>query len=472
MGKIFSKNEDYTKWYTSLIKESEMIEYGLVKGTIVFKPYAWSIWNNIQKGVDKYLKKFNTENCYFPLMIPYSEFQKEAKHVNGFAPEFFKISKIGDRILDDELVIRPTSEIAFCNYFANISKSHNSLPIVLNQWCSAFRVEKNTKPFLRNSEFLWQEQHAIFATEKQAKEFSLKMIQAYKDFMNKYLCLPVLMGEKTEYERFAGAEHTYTVETFMEDGQALQSGTSHYLGQNFAKGFDIKYQTKENTFEYVYQTSAGVSSRLIGAMVLSHSDDKGLILPSMIAPWKFVINSPSEKDKDLNDLLTKVKSSMGSIIFKLDDSDCSFGQKLEKYEIQGVPFQIIIGRKEVENNCITIFRRFTGEKYSIGVEHLNFNYFKSLLDMHDNNLFTKADKFLKSSIVMVNNYEEFVKAIHAKKIALAYWAGNEDDEKQLKEQTGASSRCISWDHPNEPKDNKCFFTNKSNAKLVYFARAY
>lgn len=473
MSRIWDKENDFSKWYTSIITESELVEYGLVKGTIVFKPYAWALWTNIQKGVDRYLKKVGTENCYFPLMIPFSEFKKEAKHIDGFAPELFQVNMTGDKHLDDPLVIRPTSEIPFCHYFSSMSKSYNDLPMILNQWCSAFRVEKNTRPFLRNSEFLFQEQHAIFSTEKEAKDFALRMINIYKDFLQKYLCLPVLMGEKTPYERFAGADNTYTVEAFMQDGQALQSGTSHYLGQNFSKNFDIKFQTKTNNFEYVYQTSAGVSSRLIGAMILAHSDSKGLIMPSMVAPWKYVIVTSDIKDKGIANLLNKVKMSLGSIIFKLDDSNKSLGFKLSEYEVKGVPYQIIIGAKEVESNSITIFKRTTGEKYSIGVEHLNFDYFKNLLEMHDNFLYRKANDFLQSSISRVWNYDEFNWAIKNKKIALAYWNGNEEDEKKLKDLTGASARCISWDHDDENHENRtCFFTGRPAKKLVYFARSY
>lgn len=474
MSMIWDKNNDFAKWYTSLIIESDLIEYGLVKGTIIFKPYAWTIWTNIQKGLDKYLKKVGTKNCSFPMMIPYSEFKKESNHIEGFAPELFKISKIGDKEIEDELVIRPTSEIAFCHFFASQSKSYNDLPLILNQWCSAFRVEKNTRPFLRNCEFQWQEQHAIFSTKDEAKDFSMKMINIYKDFINKYLCIPVLMGEKTEYERFAGAKKTYTVEALMQDGQALQCGTSHYLAQNFSKNFDIKFQTKDNRFEHVFQTSAGTSTRLIGATILAHSDEKGLVLPSMIAPWKYVIVINNSKDLKINDFLSKLKHSMGSIIFKVDDRDKSLGSRLSEYEIKGVPFQIIIGQKEIDENSITIFRRFTGEKYSISIEHLNFNYFKSLLEMHDNNLYTRANDFLQNSIVKAENLDEFIWAIKNKKIVLSYWAGNQEDEKKLKELTGASSRCISWDHEdvNQNENYKCFFTGKENAKLVYFARAY
>ncbi len=475
MGKIFDKDIDFTKWYTSIILESELIEYGLVKGTMILKPYGYSIWSNIQKGMDKYLKKVGTENCYFPLMIPYSEFIKESKHVEGFAPELFKISKLGDKVLEDELVIRPTSEIAFCHYFKSVCNSYNDLPIVLNQWCSVFRVEKNTRPFLRNSEFLWQEQHAIFSNQKDAKDFSFRMINIYKDFMNKFLCLPVLMGEKTEYERFAGASNTFTCEALMQDGQALQVGTSHYLSTNFSKNFDIKFQTKNNNFDYVYQTSAGCSSRLIGAMILVHSDNKGLVLPSLIAPYKYIIITNSEKDNKLEKVLSHVKASLGSIIFKHDDREKGIGLKLSEYEVKGVPFQIIIGSKEVENNQITIYKRNTQEKMSYTLNEINFDLFRNLLLQHDEELFKKAEEFLLRSIVKVNNLEEFILAIKNKKIALAYWNGNQEDEKRLKDLTGASSRCISWDHNADYQNSsnqKCFFTNKDNAKLVYFARAY
>ncbi|MBD5445935.1 MAG: proline--tRNA ligase [Mycoplasma sp.] len=470
MSKIVSRKQDFAKWYTSVIKEADLIEYGLVKGTIIFKPYAWEIWSNIQKNFDLILQRNGTKNCYFPLLIPFSEFKKEAKHIKGFAPELFKVTKIGDKNIDEELVIRPTSEISFCNYFSKTINSYNDLPLILNQWCSVFRVEKNTRPFLRTSEFLWQEQHAVFEDEKSARDFSFKIIKEYRDFLKEFLCIPVLMGEKTPYERFAGAEITYTVESLMQDGQALQTATSHYFGQTFAKSFDIKFQNKENSFSYVYQTSAGISTRVIGGLIMSHSDDNGLVLPSKISPYQIGIVVAQDVYESKKDFINEILNECNSFRYDLH-ANKSIGLLIEKNEIKGYPIQVIIGKKEIESNQLTIYRRDTKEKFQIKKEMFNKKWLDSYFKEYDSNLYNKANKFLNKSIVKVNNLDEFKEAIKNKKIVLANWAGSEDDEKKLKELTGASSRCIKFDSKKDT-NKKCFFTNNKNAIEVYFARAY
>lgn len=469
MSKIVSSKKDFSKWYTSILTEADLVDYGLVKGTIVFKPYAWKIWTNIQKELDKELKKLGVENCCFPLMIPYSEFKREAKHVEGFAPELFRITKIGDKELSDDLVVRPTSEISFCKYFSSNSKSYNDLPMKLNQWCNVFRVEKNTRPFLRTSEFFWQETHAIFETKKEAQQFALDFIRVYEKFLKETLCIPVIVGEKTEYERFAGASNTYTIEALMKDGQALQSGTSHFLDQNFSKNFDIKYQTKDNSFDYVYQTSHGVSTRLIGALIMTHSDDNGLVLPSKIAPFQIVVIT--DDVDNFNKTIKPTLDSMNHIDYKVDSTNKSLGIRIGKYEVMGVPLQFIIGRKEMEEKTVTFYNRVLKEKNSIKLEQLNKEWIDKTLSNLDKTLYDNASKFLNDSIVEVNNIEEFKKAINDKKMVLAYWSGSQEDEKKLKELTQATTRCISWTKKSE-KDKKCFFTNKPNAQLVYFARSY
>lgn len=469
MSKIISSKIDFSKWYTSILTEADLVDYGLVKGTVVFKPYAWKIWTNIQKELDKELKKLGVENCCFPLMIPYSEFKKESKHVEGFAPELFRISKIGDKELSDDLVVRPTSEISFCKYFSSNSKSYNDLPMKLNQWCNVFRVEKNTRPFLRTSEFFWQETHAIFETKKEAQQFALDFIHLYEKFLKEILCIPVIVGEKTEYERFAGASNTYTIEALMKDGQALQSGTSHFLGQNFSKNFDIKYQTKNNNFDYVYQTSHGVSTRLIGALIMTHSDDSGLVLPSKIAPYQIVVIT--DDLKHFNAFLKPKLDQIENIEYKLDSSNKSLGVRIAKYEVMGVPLQLIIGKKEILENKVTVYNRVLKEKVSISLDELEKDWIYNTLSNLDRKLYNDALIFLNNSIVEVNNIEEFKKAIDDKKMVLAYWAGNEEDEKKLKELTQATTRCICWTKKND-KNRKCFFSNKPNAKLVYFARSY
>ncbi len=467
MGKIVKRDVDFAKWYTSVVLEAELIDYGLCKGTVIFRPYGWQIWNNIKKFFTEKLEEVGTEECCFPLFIPYSEFEREKKHVEGFNPELYKVSFLGNKKLDDELVIRPTSEISFCNYFKKNINSYNDLPCILNQWCNVFRVEKNTRPFLRTCEFFWQEQHAIFASAKEAHDFSVKMINVYKNFVNDYLSIGVLTGEKTENERFAGADNTYTIEAIMPDGQALQSATSHYLGTNFSKSFQIKFQNKNNEYEHVYQTSAGISTRIIGAIVMSHSDDNGLVLPFKIAPIQFaVVVSSDIEDSKLNSLVESLKPYR----VKVFKEEKSLGLRLQKNEIQGIPFQVILGKKELENNTLTLYRRDLKNK-----ESMEFNELKSKLDSlinsYSQNLFSKSENRIKENTVKVDNIEDFKKALSQNKLILAAWAGSPEDEKKLKELTGATARCYAT-NLEDNTNKKCFFTNKENAKLVYFARAY
>lgn len=466
MAKIINRNQDFSKWYTSVVLESKIADYGLVKGTIIFKPYGWKIWNNIRSILTKLMEDLGTQECYLPLMIPYSEFQKEKKHVEGFNPELFMVSKIGDKNIEDPLVVRPTSEISFCNYFKKEISSYNDLPLILNQWCNVFRVEKNTRPFLRTSEFFWQEQHAIFESEKEAVEFSLKMINLYKKFVNDYLCLDVIVGEKTENERFAGAEKTYTIEAIMPDGQALQSATSHYLGTNFSRNFDIKFQNKNNKFDFVFQTSAGMSTRIMGALIMSHSDDNGLVLPFKIAPIQFAIvyNQESTFVNDVKKILKKYNT-------KDFISEKSMGLTLQNNELMGIPFQIILGKKEIEKNEITIYRRDTKQKISIKFDEFNSIFIEDLISEYSKNLFSNSQKRTLSKIKEVDNIEDFKKELDNKNFILAYWSGGIEDEKKLKDLTGATARCILIDSKTSP-NHKCFFTKKENPKLVYFARSY
>lgn len=469
MGKIIKREQDFSKWYTSIILESDLIEYGLAKGTIIFKPYAWKIWNNIKKLFQIELEKVGTEDCCFPLLIPFSEFEKEKKHVEGFNPELFRVTHLGNKKLDDELILRPTSEISFCNYFKKSINSYNDLPCILNQWCNVFRVEKNTRPFLRTSEFFWQEQHAVFEKEQQAKDFSLKMIEVYQKFVNEILNIEVLVGEKTENERFAGANNTYTIEAMMPDGQALQSATSHYLGLNFSKSFDIKYQTKQNDYQYVYQTSAGLSTRIIGAIIMSHSDDNGLVLPFNIAPIQFAIVSNFENQNKIE--IEQIKQILKPYCSKTFYVEKSIGLKLQENEIKGIPFQIIIGNKEIDSKTFTLYRRDLKTKTTYSIDELNKTFIYNLIESYSKNLFDKSKKRMQENVVFVDNIEDFKKELNNKKFVLAYWAGDANDEKKIKELTGATPRCYAWNKKSENNKN-CFFTNKKDAKLVYFARSY
>ncbi|MGL5640229.1 MAG: proline--tRNA ligase [Mycoplasmoidaceae bacterium] len=468
--KIIKRSVDFAKWYTSIVSEANLIEYGLVKGTIIFKPYSWSIWTNIQNILNSYFKNMEIENCSMPLFIPYSDFIKEAKHIKGFAPELFKVSELGEKKLEDPYVIRPTSEIMFCHYFSNNINSYNDLPLILNQWSNVFRVEKNTRPFLRNSEFFWQEQHGIFSNKKDALNFTKKMIDLYKKFMEEYLCIPVLMGKKTEYERFAGADETFTVEAIMQDGQALQCGTSHYLGQNFSKNFNIKFQNKDNKFEYGYQNSAGVSTRLIGAIIMSHSDDSGLVLPPKIAPIHVKINSLfADKSIEVKNFCLELKNKLSQKFnVKIDDSEKSIGFKLSEGEVSGIPIQINIGPKDLENNSLALYYRHDKAKEFLNIKDIDINFIEKKLDLISKELYKKAKKNLDDRIVEVSNLDDFKKNILLGNVISAFWSGTEDDEKKLKETTGASSRCIS----DETKLGICFFTGKQTNLKVFFARAY
>ncbi|MDE5545575.1 MAG: proline--tRNA ligase [Malacoplasma sp.] len=469
MSKIVKQEENFSKWYTSIIENANLVDYGLVKGTIVFKPYGWAIWKRIQEEFNKVLIRKKTQECCFPLLIPYSEFQKEKKHVEGFNPELFKISHFGNKKIEDELVLRPTSEISFCHYFKKNINSYNDLPCILNQWANVFRVEKNTRPFLRTSEFFWQEQHAVFETKKEAYDFAISMANEYQDFVKNYLSIDSLFGEKTENEKFAGAENTFTIETLMPDGQVLQSATSHYLGQNFAKSFDIKFQTKNNDYQFLFQTSAGLSTRILGAIIMSHSDNNGLVLPFKIAPIQFAI--VCSKELESQSYLKNIYKFLFGYKVETFFVEKSLGLKLQENEIKGIPFQVIIGKKEFENNSITIYKRDSKTKETIKVADFNKEYVEKTIDEYNNNLFSKTKNRLENSIIFVENLQDFKKALEKGKIISAYWAGSKEDEKKLKELTTATPRCFNINEKNNPS-KKCFFTNKENAKLVYFARAY
>ncbi len=468
-SKIVKRDVDFSKWYTSIITEADLIDYSLIKGTVVLKPYAWSIWKNIEKNLDKEFAKHNIENCCFPLLIPYEEFLKEKEHIEGFAPELFTVDRIGEEKLESPYVLRPTSEILFCYYFKNNVVSYNDLPIKVNQWCNVFRAEKNTRPFLRTSEFYWQEQHAVFSNKDEAIDFAYKIFDSYKYLLNNILCIPVLTGKKTEYEKFAGADFTLTLEAIMQDGQALQSGTSHYLGQNFAKSYDLKYQNSKNGYDYMEQTSAGVSTRLIGALIMTHSDDDGLILPSKIAPYQLIINTMFyEKNENVKNIVNVIENKLSNFSFKKNINDKSLGIKIQDAQIKGIPLQINIGPRDAENNKVEIFKRSTNEKIIVDIKKINDKFINDLLYEHDSIIYKRAQDNLNSKIQEVNSIEELKKAIQNAKVAFAYFDGNENDEKEIKILTSASTRCI----VEQNKKGKCIKTGKLTNKKVYFARAY
>lgn len=469
--RIVSRNEDFSKWYTAIVHNAELALYGSIKGTIIFQPNGWSIWESIQHFLNKEFRLLGIKNVSLPFLIPMNDLALEKKHVEGFAPELFTITKIGDKEISESYVVRPTSEIPFCQYFKNIVSSYKNLPIKLNQWCSVMRAEKTTKPFLRNSEFHWHEMHSVHENKNDALCFANKMIDLYERFLNDVLCIPVIKGEKTIGERFAGANNTFTVEALMQDGQMLQCGTSHYLGQNFAKAYDIKFQNKDNKFDYIHQVSAGVSTRLLGAIIMVHGDDNGLVLPPSIAPTQIVINTVGvdSNEKSVSNLINNIKSLLNKYRVNVDDSDKSLGFKLSEYEIAGVPIQLIFGKKTISDSTVTIVRRDLMQKEDVKIEELSKKV-DALINEIKNNIYNRAKKQLDDSIIEVNNMNSLKETITNKKIAIAYWAGDELDEKKLKEQTsGITPRCI---FKISNKKGKCFFTNKETNTIVLFARAY
>ncbi len=469
--RITTRKEDFSKWYTNIVQNAELALYGAIKGTIIFQPNAWSIWESIQTNINKEFKKLNIKNVALPFLIPLNDLALEKKHVEGFAPELFTITKIGDKEISEPYIVRPTSEIPFCQYFKHVVSSYKTLPIKLNQWCSVMRAEKTTKPFLRNSEFHWQEMHSVHESKEHAFEFTKTLINLYESFLNDILCIPVIKGEKTIGERFAGAENTFTVEALMQDGQMLQCGTSHYLGQNFAKAYDIKFQNKENKFDFIHQVSAGISTRLLGAIIMVHGDDNGLVLPPLIAPTQIVINTIGVELND-NEVIKKInclKEMFRNYRIEIDDTDKSLGYKLSQYEISGVPIQIVFGKKTISDNIVTIVRRDTMEKQDVNLDILS-NVVDQLIVDIKNNIYNRAKKQLDESIVKIDNISELIDVVKNKKIGIAYWSGTEEDEKALKEKTGGiTPRCI---YKIDDKKGKCFYTNKETNQIVLFARAY
>ncbi len=468
---IIPRATNFADWYTSLITAANLALYSSIKGEIIFQPKAWEIWSSIQNYLNNIFSKLEIQNIALPTFIRYSDFIKEKEHVIGFAPEVFLVENKGNEKLVNPYVIRPTSEVLFCEYFKKIVTSYKDLPVKVNQWCNVFRAEKNTRPFLRTSEFYWHEMHSIHSDHSEAKKMCENMIQAYHKLLDEFLLIPTICGEKTVGERFAGADHTFTLEALMQDGQALQCATAHDLDHNFAKTYDITFTNSKNEKQYVYQTSAGTSTRLIGALIMTHSDDYGLVLPFDIANPQFAILSinASKEPKVIdvcNDLKDKIQNLGYKVIF--DNSNNSFGYKINDVEVKGVPFAIIVGPNDITNNTITIYRRDTREKITMSIDKL-FIQLQELISSYQNNLYDRAKKNLENRIVTVDNMKDFETALKQGKFILALWGGDEKDEKELKKITGATPRCIL----KEINENKlCFFTKKRATHLVYFARAY
>lgn len=469
---ITSMNEDFAQWYTDVVKKAQLMDYSAVKGFMIFKPNGYAIWENIQKNMDKIFKENGVENVYMPLLIPESLLEKEKDHVEGFAPEVAWVTKGGENELTEKLCIRPTSETLFCDLYSKIVSSYRDLPKIYNQWCSVVRWEKTTRPFLRSSEFLWQEGHTVHATEEEAEERTKLMLNIYADFCEKYLAIPMIKGQKTDKEKFAGAKSTYTIEALMHDGKALQSGTSHNFGDGFAKAFDIQYSDKNNKLQYVHETSWGISTRLIGAIIMVHGDDSGLVLPPKIAPTQVMV-VPIQQTKDgIKEEATKILKILkdSDIRAKIDLTDKSPGYKFAEAEIQGIPLRIEIGPKDLEKNQCVFVRRDTREKTIVKLSEMESTA-KNLLKKIQDDMFIKAKKHLEAHINDAKTYDEFKEILETNPgFIRAMWCGNVECENKIKEETGATSRCIPFDE--EHISDKCICCGKEAKHMVFWGKAY
>ena len=472
---ITSKEKNFPQWYVDVVRKAELADYTTIKGCMVIRPYGYGLWENMQAGLDRRIKETGHKNAYFPLFIPESLLKKEAEHVEGFAPEVAWVTYGGSQKLEERMAIRPTSEAIICSLYSKWVRSWRDLPILLNQWVNIVRWEKVTRLFLRTTEFLWQEGHTAHKTEQEAEEETLKILnRVYRDYIEKDLAIPVIVGRKTEKEKFAGALHTYTLEALMSDGKMLQAGTSHNLGQNFAKAFNIKFLDEDQQEKYVWQTSWGTTTRLVGALVMVHGDERGLKLPPKVAPVQVII-VPIMFDKNKKEVLEKGES-IRTILKKdfrveIDIRDgYTPGWKFNEWEMRGVPLRLEIGPKDMAQGQVMLVRRDTGEKIAVKEEKLAETV-KELLDNIQENLFTRAKKFLEKNIRETSDYNEFKKIIEKQRgLIKTYWCGSKDCEDKIKEETKASIRCIPFEQ--EEASGKCIYCGKESSTLVYFARAY
>ena len=489
LKELTKRSENYSQWYNDLVLKADLAEQSAVRGCMVIKPYGYAIWEKIQRQLDDMFKATGHVNAYFPLLIPKSYLSREADHVEGFAKECAVVTHYrlkndpeGNGVivdpaarLEEELIIRPTSETIIWSTYKNWIHSYRDLPILCNQWANVMRWEMRTRLFLRTAEFLWQEGHTAHATREEAEEEAMRMINLYGEFAEKYMAVPVVKGVKSANERFAGALDTYTIEALMQDGKALQSGTSHFLGQNFAKAFDVQYVDKENNMQYVWATSWGVSTRLMGALIMAHSDDNGLVLPPKLAPIQVVIVPIYKNAEQLAAIDAKVEGiasklrSMG-ISVKYDNADNKRpGFKFADYELKGVPVRLVMGGRDLENNTMELMRRDTLEKETVSCDGIE-EYVVRLLDEIQEGIYQKALNYRKEHTVAVDTYEEFKEQIEKGGFVLAHWDGTSETEERIKEETKATIRCIPFEGDTTP--GTCMVTGKPSARRVLFARAY
>ena len=471
-NKITKRSEDFAKWYTDVVRAAELADYSSVKGCIVIEPNGYALWEEMQRILDKEFKKLGHVNVQMPMFIPESLLNIEKSHVEGFAPEVAWVTHGGNNELDERMCVRPTSEVLFCEHFKKIIKSYRDLPLLYNQWCTIVRWEKETRPFLRSREILWQEGHTMHATESEAREEALRMFKVYEDFQKNYLAIPVIVGKKSDKEKFAGAEESYTIEAMMYNGVALQNGTSHYFGQKFTKAFDIKFLNKDNKFEYPYQTSWGVTTRMIGGLIMVHSDDYGLVLPPNIAPIKVSI-VPIKMTEEVLETLKYFEDGLkhNNISYITDNSDKSPGFKFAESEVKGYPIRIEIGPRDLENNLVTIVRRDTREKITIEKNNA-IEKIKELLIEIQHNLYNRALE--RRNSMLYNNVQDYneLKDIAKNKpgFALVNWCGNVECEDHIKDDLGLKSRCMP-EGISDP-DGKCIVCGKDAITKIYFGKQY
>ena len=486
MAKITKQSENFSKWYTDVILDTDLADYGPVKGTMVVKPYGFALWTNIRDTLNKMIEDTGHENAYFPLFIPKSFLEKEAKHVEGFAKECAVVthSKLiaedgslqvdPDSRLEEEIIVRPTSETIIWHMFKKWITSYRDLPLKINQWANVVRWEMRTRLFLRTSEFLWQEGHTAHATKEEAMQETLEIVEVYRTLFEEYLAIPTIVGRKSNLERFAGADETFSIETMMRDKKALQAGTSHYLGTNFGSAFDVKFQSKDNKELPVYATSWGVSTRMVGALIMVHGDDNGLKLPPKIAPTQVVIipiNSKKENETKFSEniqSISKTLKDMG-VRIKVDDSEGSPGYKFNKWELKGVPIRLEVGMKEFESKQVTLCRRDNGEKTQLNIDSLKD--VQEILTNIQSNMFNDAKQFMEKNTCTADSFENFSNILSSEnKFIKAYWDGSDETELKIKEETKATIRCIIDDVDDNTK--KCIYSNKPAKHLVVFAKAY
>ncbi len=469
---ITARDVDFAQWYTDVVKKADLMAYSSMRGCMIYKPAGYALWENIRNEMDRRFKEVGVENVYMPLFIPENLLEKEKDHVEGFAPEVAWVTQGGLKELEERVCVRPTSETLFCDFYKEDIESYRDLPRLYNQWCSVVRWEKETRPFLRTREFLWQEGHTAHATGEEAEAWTIQMLHLYGDFVEDFLAIPVIRGQKTDKEKFAGARATYTIEAMMHDGKALQAGTSHDFGDGFARAFDIQYSDRDNQLQYVHQTSWGVSTRIIGAIIMVHGDDDGLVLPPKVAPTQVMVIPIQQRKEGILKAASSLTERLGAVCrVKMDDSDKSPGWKFAEQEMRGIPIRVELGPKDVAANQCVLVRRDTREKTTVSLDEVE-TAVSDLLDMIQRDMFARAKAHQDSSIYDAHDYEEFQRILNENPGYIrGMWCGDSACEDKIKEDTGATSRCIPFDDQERIAET-CVCCGKPAQKLIYWGKAY